>query len=344
MRGGSTYSALVDTAAFDYDLPPERIAQTPVEPRDAARLLVDRGPCCAPDHARVADLARFFGPGDVVVLNETRVLAARLALVRASGGAVEVLLLAPRGDRRWEALARPSRRLRPGETLLDPESRPTVQLVESLGEGRWAVDLVGIEPAEELLARVGQVPLPPYITVPLADAERYQTVYARQPGSVAAPTAGLHLTGAVLDGLRRAGASVVMLDLAVGLGTFRPIVAERVEDHHMHAETYSIPEATVEAVRAAERVCAVGTTSLRALESWAASGEPAGETSLYLRRGSPIRVVDRLLTNFHVPRSSLLVLVDAFVGDRWRDLYAEALAGGYRFLSFGDAMLLERST
>ena len=186
------------------------------------------------------------------------------------------------------------------------------------------------------------MPLPPYITEPLDDPERYQTVFARRPGSAAAPTAGLHLTDAVLDRCRDRGIGVATVDLEVGLGTFAPIRADAVEDHVVHTERYAIPPATVAAVEVADRVVAVGTTVVRTLESWAATGATEGPTDLYVRRGHRFAKVDVLLTNFHVPRSSLLVLVDAFVGDRWRDLYATALDRGYRFLSFGDAMLLER--
>ncbi|HYF44744.1 MAG TPA: S-adenosylmethionine:tRNA ribosyltransferase-isomerase, partial [Acidimicrobiales bacterium] len=204
------------------------------------------------------------------------------------------------------------------------------------------VTVLGEEDPLTLLDRVGAVPLPPYITEPLGDPDRYQTVFADRPGSAAAPTAGLHLTEAVLERCRQAGIPVAGVDLEVGLGTFAPIRADEVEDHVVHTERYRIPASTVEAIEAAERVVAVGTTVVRTLESWAATGRTEGATDLYVRRGHRFAKVDLLLTNFHVPRSSLLVLVDAFVGDRWRELYATALARGYRFLSFGDAMLLER--
>ncbi|HKY66075.1 MAG TPA: S-adenosylmethionine:tRNA ribosyltransferase-isomerase, partial [Acidimicrobiales bacterium] len=197
------------------------------------------------------------------------------------------------------------------------------------------------------LARHGAVPLPPYITAPLADPERYQTVFADRPGSVAAPTAGLHLTPAVLDACRAAGARVADVELVVGMGTFRPMAVDKVEDHHMHAERFRVPEATLAACHDARaaggRVVAVGTTTVRALESAALSGELEGRTELFVRRPWGWRLVDVLMTNFHLPRSSLLVLVDAFVGARWRDLYAEARRAGYRFLSFGDAMWLVRT-
>jgi S-adenosylmethionine:tRNA ribosyltransferase-isomerase len=335
----------VDTADLDYPLPPEAIAQTPIEPRDAARLLVDEGPGRRPRHARVADLPSLVGPGDLLVINTTRVLPARLQLRKPTGGIVEVLLLEPREENgeqhRWDALVRPSRKVPPGTSL---EAGPDLTIVvgDDLGEGRRIVDPV-VAPGVDLydaLARYGAMPLPPYITEPLLDPERYQTTYAEQPGSVAAPTAGLHLTPALLDGVRASGARIERVELVVGLGTFRPIATAQVEDHHMHAERYRVPEATMDACDAADRVLAVGTTTVRALESAAERGELEGRTDLFIHGERPFAVVDDLLTNFHLPRSSLLVLVHALVGPRWRDLYDDALREGYRFLSFGDAMLL----
>jgi S-adenosylmethionine:tRNA ribosyltransferase-isomerase len=284
------------------------------------------------------------GPGDAVVVNTTRVLPARLRAQRPTGGGVEVLLLEPRDGEpnRWDCLVRPSRKVPPG-TRLAIADELTVVVLDDLGEGRRIVE-VALPTGADLLAvldRHGAVPLPPYITTPLGDPERYQTTYADRAGSVAAPTAGLHLTPAVLDAVRAAGASVWPVDLVVGLGTFRPIATDRIEDHHMHAERYSVPEATMSACASAARVLAIGTTSLRALEAAAATGRLEGRTDLFIHGAHPFHVVDRLLTNFHQPRSSLLALIDAFVGPRWRDLYEEALREGYRFLSFGDAMLLE---
>ena len=334
----------MDTAELDYDLPDEAIAQQPVTPRHAARLLVDQGPMVPPEDRTVADLPSLVGPGDLLVVNATRVLPARLHLRKDTGGAVEVLLL-ERDDDGWEALVRPSRRVAPG-TVLHPEAAPgadlRVRVDADLGDGRRRVRLLGVDDELAALERYGQVPLPPYITAAIEDPERYQTVYARTPGSVAAPTAGLHLTEEVLDACRAAGAEVAEVELAVGLGTFRPIAVDRVEDHHMHAERYRVPPEVLEACGRAERVVAVGTTSVRALESAASSGRSEGVTELFIHGDHRFEVVDALLTNFHQPRSSLLVLVEAFVGPRWRDLYAHALAGGYRFLSFGDAMLLRR--
>jgi S-adenosylmethionine:tRNA ribosyltransferase-isomerase len=348
----------MELAAFDYDLPAEAIAQTPIEPRDAARLLVDRGPWHPPEHRVVADLPQLVRPGDVLVVNTTRVLPARLRLRKPTGGAVEVLLLERGPDGTWEALVRPSRRVTAGTTLAAGHDLAVEIGGPGHGEGTRQVRLLTPElggsgpigDAEDELAvlgRYGAVPLPPYITAPLDDPERYQTVFADRPESVAAPTAGLHLTPRVLDRCRASGATVEPVELAVGLGTFRPMTADQVEDHHMHAERYRVPETTVKACREARqqghRVIAVGTTAVRALEATAATGELEGRTELFIRRPFDWQVVDVLLTNFHLPRSSLLVLVDAFVGPRWRDLYAAARAQGYRFLSFGDAMLLQRS-
>jgi S-adenosylmethionine:tRNA ribosyltransferase-isomerase len=330
----------VRTDAFAYRLPEAAIAQTPLEPRDAARLLVDQ-PAGPPEDRHVSDLPDLLAPGDLLVVNDTRVIPARLALTKATGGRAEVLLAERTGDRTWTALVKPARRLPPG-TVLAHGDEPVVEVGEVRADGERLVRLLGDEEPLVLLGRLGALPLPPYITVPLADPERYQTVFADRPGSAAAPTAGLHLTDRVLDRCRERGIARASVDLEVGLGTFAPIRTDDVEDHVVHRERYTVPAATVAAVEAAERVVAVGTTVVRTLETWAATGRTEGTTDLFIRRGHEFAKVDVLLTNFHVPRSSLLVLVDAFVGDRWRDLYATALDRGYRFLSFGDAMLLER--
>ena len=339
----------MELADFDYDLPEGSIAQAPIEPRDRARLLVDRGPGHAPEHRTVAHLPSLIRPCDVIVVNTTRVLPARLTLRKPTGGAVEVLLLERLATGAWEALVRPRSKVRPGTVLT---AGPDLDVRfggpgPGDGEGTREVALTVPSGVDELavLDRYGVVPLPPYITAPLADPERYQTVFAERPGSVAAPTAGLHITPAVLDGCRAAGARVEPVELLVGMGTFRPMTAPKVDDHHMHAERYRVPPGTLaacEQVRAAGgRVVAVGTTSVRALETAALSGRLEGRTELFIHRPWQWRLVDVLMTNFHLPRSSLLVLVDAFVGPRWRELYGTALAEGYRFLSFGDAMLLE---
>lgn len=355
---------------FDYALPDDRIAQTPIEPRDAARLLVDRG-SAPPEHRRVADLPELLRAGDLLVLNETRVIPARLRLRRASGGAAEVLLLEARDARRlhWEALVRPGGRLRAGEVLyIEKRSGVTRtpraddglgdglgdELGDGLGDGlvrvgertpagdTFEIELLG--DAEALLARYGEMPLPPYITTRLDDPDRYQTVYANDPASAAAPTAGLHFTPELFERLAERGVDTAMVELVVGLDTFQPISTDDPLDHPMHTERYRVPRATLDAASRSRRVVAVGTTAVRALESAAASGELAGRTDLFIHRGFDWQVVDMLMTNFHLPRTTLLMMIDAFVGPRWRDLYAAALAGDYRFLSFGDAMLLDRRT
>jgi len=336
------------TDDLDYGLPSGRIALEPAEPRDQAKLLIDQGPGLPPRDGVVTDVGSLVRPGDVVVLNDTRVLRARLPVRRASGGAGEVLFLSPAGvDHRgwWEALVRPARKLHTGDVLAaaaDPSVE--VEVGDDLGEGRRLVrPPVEGDDLARLLDRVGEVPLPPYLAAArLDDPERYQTVYSRRPASAAAPTAGLHLTDALLDAVRAAGATVVRVELVVGLGTFRPISTDRVEDHVMHEERYDIAPEVWEQVRAARRVVAVGTTSVRALETAAATDVLSGESRLFIKRPYPWAVVDVLMTNFHQPRSSLLAMIDAFVGPRWRDLYAHALAGEYRFLSFGDAMWLHR--
>ena len=327
-----------DVYTYDYPLPGAAVAQVPAHPREAARLLVAVGDG-APAHRQVRDLPDLLEPGDVLVVNDTRVLAARLALRKeGTGGAAEVLLLEPcgPGPDDWEALVRPGRRLPPGTRLVGAEGTAVVEVGEVRGDdGRRRVRLLD-DPA-----RHGRVPLPPYITTPLDDDERYQTVYAARPASAAAPTAGLHLSEEVLARCADRGIGLARVELVVGLDTFRPMAVARVEDHVMHSEQYAVPAETMEACARARRVVAVGTTTVRALES-AAAGELQGRTSLFIHGDYPFKVVDVLLTNFHMPRSSLLVLVDAFCGPRWRSLYDTALREGYRFLSFGDAMLVDR--
>jgi len=312
----------MDTALLDYRLPPELIAQHPVESRDASRLLVYRRLTGGIEHRRFSDLPDLLA-GELVVVNETRVVPARLRLRRASGGAVEVLLLEPIGPQGlWEGLARPSRRLRVGERL------GPVELVEPLGEGRWVLRLEG-EPA-------GDVPLPPYIREPLDDPERYQTVYAREQGSAAAPTAGLHFTPSLVARL-----DPVRVTLHVGLDTFKPVTSVRLEDHELHGERYRVEADAWRRIEGADRVLAVGTTTVRALETVAQTGELSGRTTLFITPGFRFRRVDAMLTNFHLPRSTLLALVAAFVGvEEMREIYGVAVAERYRFYSFGDAMLV----
>ncbi|MBA3653881.1 MAG: tRNA preQ1(34) S-adenosylmethionine ribosyltransferase-isomerase QueA [Actinobacteria bacterium] len=328
--------------SFTYPLPPDRIAQRPAQPRSAARLLVATDPGGAVSHATVADLPSLVEPGDLIVLNTTRVMPARLRLRKSTGAAVEVLVLTLEPDGTGTALVRPSRRVPPGTVLLasgegsgEGVVEDVVEVGHAAGDGQRAIRMLAP------LERHGTIPLPPYIAAALDDPERYQTVYADRPGSVAAPTAGLHLTVDVLEACRHTGAEIATVDLDVGLATFKPITTATVEEHPMHAERYAVPAATMAAVERARRVLAVGTTTLRALES-AALGSLEGSTDLFIRRPFSFRVVDLLLTNFHMPRSSLLVLLEAFCGPRWRDLYDCAMREGYRFLSFGDAMLVAR--
>jgi S-adenosylmethionine:tRNA ribosyltransferase-isomerase len=307
---------------LDYELPPELIAQHPAEVRDASRLLVYERATQAVRHRVFSDLTGELS-GELVVVNDTRVVPARLPLRLPGGGAAEVLLVERLGeDGVWEGLARPSRRLRAGQRL------GPVELLEPLGEGRWLLRLEG-DP-------VGETPLPPYITAPLEEPERYQTVYARESGSAAAPTAGLHFTSELLAGL-----DVERVTLHVGLDTFRPVSAERLEEHELHGERYSVQPAAWARIRAAERVLAVGTTTVRVLETLARGAPLAGRTNLFVTPGFEFRRVDALLTNFHLPRSTLLALVMAFAGvEETRRLYGLAIEERYRFYSFGDAMLI----
>ncbi len=310
------------TAELDYDLPPELIAQRPLERRDDSRLLVADRASGDVRHRHFRDLRDELPDGALVVVNDTRVIPARVRARRESGGEAEVLLLEPAGDGLWEALARPTKRLRAGARL------GPVELVEHIGAGRWLVRLAG-EPE-------GEAPLPPYITEPLADAERYQTVYAEEAGSAAAPTAGLHFTPELLAGL-----DVERITLHVGLDTFRPVTADDLADHEIHSERYRVEPGAWERIRAAERVVAVGTTTVRVLESLARGAPLEGRTSLFVTPGFEFRRVDALVTNFHLPRSTLLALVMAFAGvEETRRLYRLAIEERYRFYSFGDAMLL----
>jgi S-adenosylmethionine:tRNA ribosyltransferase-isomerase len=306
---------------LDYELPAGLIAQRPVENRDEARLLVFERGTGEIRHRRFGDLPDELTRGELVVVNDTRVIPARLTVQRPGGGAAEVLLLERVGDALWEALARPSRKLSPSMRL------GPVELVEPLGGGRWLVRLQG-EPA-------GEVPLPPYIREPLEDPERYQTVYAERSGSAAAPTAGLHFTRDVLDRL-----DVETVTLHVGLDTFRPICVDELDEHALHGERYAVAPDTWRRIEAAPRVVAVGTTTVRVLETVAGGGPLEGRTELFVTPGYRFRRVDALLTNFHLPRTTLLALVMAFAGvEETRDLYREAIAARYRFYSFGDAML-----
>jgi S-adenosylmethionine:tRNA ribosyltransferase-isomerase len=305
-------------SVLDYDLPPELIAQRPAERRDASRLLVYERATGAVRHRTFADLPAEVGDA-LVVVNDTRVVPARIRLQRPRG---EVLLVERLNGDLWEGLARPTRRLRPGRHYGE------VELLEHLGEGRWRLRLHG-EPA-------GEAPLPPYIVEPLADPERYQTVYARESGSAAAPTAGLHFTPELLDRL-----DVERVTLHVGLDTFRPLAVEDLDDHVLHGERYVVTPSALQRIREAPRLVAVGTTTVRVLETLARGAPLEGRTDLFVTPGFEFRCVGSLLTNFHLPRSTLLALVMAFAGvEETLELYRLAIEERYRFYSFGDAMLL----
>jgi S-adenosylmethionine:tRNA ribosyltransferase-isomerase len=339
---------------FDYHLPPERIATRPAEPRDHARLFVLDRATQRHEHHLVADLPQLLHPSDLLVLNDTRVRPWRLRGRRATGGAVECLLLRLQ-EQRGEAFVKPSKRLRAGDWLDMEAGALSLLLVEPLGGGRWSVELTARDgDVATTLERVGRAPLPPYIPRDGRedaglDRERYQTVFARVPGAVAAPTAGLHFTPSLLERLVAMGVGIAYVTLHVGEGTFAPVRAAVVEEHQMHAEAYDLPSATAAAIDAARarggRVVAVGTTSCRVLETCARDDRGvtpgAGASRLFLHPGRPLRVVDALLTNFHLPQSTLLMLVAAFAGrEPILAAYREAIDRGYRFYSFGDAMLI----
>lgn len=341
-------------AAYQYSLPPEKIAQTPVTPRDSSRLLVVNGPTTHCHH-HFRDLPALLQPGDLLVLNDTRVIPARLPGYKPSGAQVEVFLLEDRGDNQWLALVRPGRRLKPGATVHfgpnpnQPDLVAQVLATDLETNGR----LLKFAPqgSESLLAlfeRLGEVPLPPYITDTAASAEQYQTVYAETPGAVAAPTAGLHFTPELFERLEEKGVGRSHITLHVGVGTFRPVEADNILDHKMHGEWIDVSPETVAQINSTKarggRVIAVGTTVVRALEGAAQGGELQpyqGKVNLFIYPGYQYRAIDGLITNFHLPGSSLLMLVSALIGrERLLGLYETAIQHDYRFYSFGDAMLI----
>ncbi len=333
------------TSDFDYHLPPDMIAQHPVEPRDSSRLLVVRRDTGALEHRIFRDITDYLRPGDLLVCNDSRVIPARVyGRKTETGGKVEVLLVAKRGAREWEALVR-GRKVRAGTRLTLGETLEAEVVAVTESGSRV---LAFAEPVEPHLEALGVMPLPPYIHEPLRDPERYQTIYARVQGSVAAPTAGLHFTPELLDTILVMGCKIAFVTLHIGMDTFRPIKEEHIEEHHIHTEWCEVSPEAAEQVRAARasggRVVAVGTTAVRALETAAQSGEVApfsGPTGLYIYPGYAFRAVDVMLTNFHLPRSTLLLLVSAFAGrDLMARAYQEAIGAGYRFYSFGDAMLI----
>lgn len=326
---------------YDYPLKAEQIAQRPLESRSAARLLdaryndiVDRN---------VVDLPDLCDLGDVVVLNDTKVFPARVSLFKATGGKVELLLVEATHDGYWIALANPSKGLQTASELFDHLGNPLVyinQRFAKVGDSPVRLEIKLLAP--DLIERLGEIPLPPYIKTPLDSSDRYQTVFANRGSSVAAPTAGLHLDDEVITRLKKKGISVVTVELSVGLDTFLPVRAKVIKEHKIHTESYVVTPEAWQVITSAKRVVAVGTTVVRTLETVANTGELAGRSSLFIHGDYRFKVVDRLMTNFHIPRSSLLLLVDSFVGSRWRQIYDHGLNNGYRFLSFGDAMLLDR--
>ncbi len=337
------------TADFDFELPQELIAQTPLARRDASRLLTLDKHSGAREHRHFYELPQLLRPGDCLVMNNSRVLPARLIGHRETGGACEVLLLIDRGDNVWECLVRPGRKLKPGTKVIFGDGELT-GVVEAEVEGgnrlvRFSYQGIFLEVLEQL----GRMPLPPYITAELQDAERYQTVYSKVSGSAAAPTAGLHFTPELLAQLEAMGVSLCYVTLHVGLGTFRPVKAENILEHEMHSEYCVIPQETADMINrtkaAGGRVICVGTTSCRTVESWAGEDgtmkASAGWTNIFIYPGYHFKVLDGLITNFHLPQSTLIMLVSALAGrENVLDAYREAVEERYRFFSFGDAMLI----
>ncbi len=333
---------------FMYDLPEDRIAQTPVEPRDHSRLMAINMDNHQIEHKHFYDVIDYLMPGDVLVINDTRVIPARLYGERPSGGACEVLLLRQIGPKRWETLVKPGKKITPGAEIVFGGGRLTAKVIETTDVGGRIIDFECEGTFEAARDELGEMPLPPYIHEHLEDPERYQTVYARQDGSAAAPTAGLHFTPELLERIREKGIDIVPVLLHVGLGTFRPVKVENIEDHEMHSEYFEVTQDAADRINAARarggRIIAVGTTSVRTLESAAEDGKlmpKRGQTNIFIRPGYRFQMVDALITNFHLPGSTLMMLVSALY-DRGHLLaaYEEAVYEGYRFFSFGDAMLL----
>ena len=339
------------TSDFDYVLPEELIAQTPMEPRDHSRLMVVHRGTGAIEHKHFYDLPQYLRPGDALVINETKVIPARLLGVKEDTGVpVEVLLLRRENATDWEALVRPGRRLKPGATCVFGDGLLRCTVLENVAETGGRLVRFQYEGVfEELLDRLGEMPLPPYIHEKLQDQSRYQTVYAKAEGSAAAPTAGLHFTPALLEQVRAMGVTVVPVLLHVGLGTFRPVKEEDVDKHVMHSEYYQVTREAADTLnrirQAGGRLICVGTTSVRTIETVADSDgiihPGAGETAIFIKPGVKIKAVDALITNFHLPQSTLLMLVSTFLGrEKALDAYRLAVQEKYRFFSFGDAMFI----
>ena len=337
------------TSDFMYDLPEELIAQTPVEPRDHSRLMVVNRDTGAIEHKHFYDVIDYLNPGDSLIINETRAIPARLIGERAGGGACEILLLKQLGPKKWETLVRPGKKLRAGAAVTFGGGRLKAVIAGDTDAGGRIVDFECEGTFEAVLDELGEMPLPTYIHEKLGDRDRYQTVYAKQDGSAAAPTAGLHFTPELLERIRAKGIDIIPVLLHVGLGTFRPVKSEDIEDHVMHTEYYEISEDSARRInetrRRGGRIVAVGTTSVRTLESAAiAPGEVAagrGWTSIFIKPGYEYKMVDPLITNFHLPGSTLIMLVSALMGrERTLSVYETAVRERYRFFSFGDAMLI----
>ena len=337
------------TSDFYYELPPELIAQTPLEQRDASRLLCLDKTTGAWQHRHFYELPELIRPGDCLVMNDSRVIPARLFGTRPTGGSVEVVLLRDLGGGNWECLTRPGRKTQPGSILSFGNGELTAEVVGAESDGNKILHFTYEGIFLEVLDRLGQMPLPPYIKEKLQDRERYQTVYSRDPGSAAAPTAGLHFTRELLSKLEDSGVSLAYVTLHVGLGTFRPVKEENIEDHPMHAEYCIIPPETAEKINQTRdrggRVISVGTTSCRTLESFAAEDgtipAKSGWTNIFIYPGYRFKAVDALITNFHLPESTLIMLVSALAGrEHILAAYEEAVRERYRFFSFGDAMFI----
>ncbi len=339
------------TSDFYFDLPKELIAQDPLENRDASRLLVLDRETGALEHRHFYEIVEYLRPGDCLVLNNTKVIPARLYGVREGTGAlIEILLLKRREGSIWETLVKPGKKARPGTRLIFGDGLMTGEVLDVVDEGNRLIRFSYEGVFEEILDQLGQMPLPPYITHELKDKNRYQTVYAKHEGSAAAPTAGLHFTPELLQKVRDMGVAIAEVTLHVGLGTFRPVKVEDVTQHHMHSEFYQIDEETAERInetkRRGGRVICVGTTSCRTIESAATADGTvqagSGWTEIFIYPGYPFKVLDCLITNFHLPESTLLMLVSALAGkDRILEAYRVAVEQRYRFFSFGDAMFIK---
>ncbi len=342
----------MEVREFDFELPQELIAQKPASPRDHSRLLILDRKSGELQEAFFYEIIEFLKPSDILILNETRVRPARLhGQKNKTGGRVEILLLRPLDSQlKWEALARPGRRLQPGTRLDFGDRKQAAEIVEVSSSGGRVVRFFSREDLEQSMAQCGQLPLPPYIKRPLGEPDQYQTIYAREEGSVAAPTAGLHFTPELLDSIKGKGIKLGRVVLHIGYDTFRPVETEKVEDHAMHSEYFEVPRETADLINSARRegrrIIAVGTTVVRTLEASFSTEEEvqsgSGQTDLFIYPGYRFRVIDALITNFHLPRSSLLMLTSAFAGrERLLNAYRHAVKNEFRFFSFGDAMFIK---